>query len=137
MSSSSSLSSTVSSSSSLSSSSSSSSTKDVTMKNSDTKENKTDSTKTPPPPPVVVKKWAAVAFGALDMEKGGNDICSICRSELLLPCIKCAAEPSRNEECTVSHGSCGHSFHFHCVSRWLKTRTTCPIDDSEWDFVQF
>jgi len=23
----------------------------------------------------------------------------------------------------------------HCITRWLKTRSTCPLDDEEWDFV--
>lgn len=66
----------------------------------------------------------------------------------------------------MAWGQCGHSYHFHCITRWLRTRSTCPLgnrllvpashrrhcsfgctlltcrgcfshtDDDEWDFVQ-
>lgn len=29
--------------------------------------------------------------------------------------------------CNVAWGICGHSFHTHCISRWLKTRNSCPV----------
>ena len=76
----------------------------------------------------------AVAFWSYDIE---NDTCAICHNQLMLPCIVCEAEPHHAEDCSVAWGVCGHSYHFHCITRWLKTRSTCPLDDEEWDFVQY
>lgn len=85
-----------------------------------------------------IKKWTAVAFWSWDQT---NETCAICRNHLMEPCIDCqgkAEQPGNNEQikCPRAIGTCNHSFHLHCISTWIKTRNSCPLDSGEWSLKE-
>ena len=81
-----------------------------------------------------IKKWTAVATWAWDLP---TENCAICRNNISDLCIECQGQPGNAAgECNVAWGQCNHAFHHHCISRWLKNRPVCPIDDREWEMSE-
>merc|ERR1712178_370759 len=86
-------------------------------------------------PRFVVKKWNAVTFWSWDI---CTDTCAICRNKLYEPSIEAQANPGLADDAgySIAWGCCGHVFHLDCISRWLKTRSVCPLCNREWEFAK-
>jgi len=73
-----------------------------------------------------VKRWNAVAVWSWSI---CTDTCAICRNSLHEPSIEYQANPSSASEegLSIAWGNCGHVFHLDCISKWLRTRSNCPL----------
>ena len=80
-----------------------------------------------------VKKWNGVALWSWEVS---IDNCAVCRNQIMTSCIECQANERLivTDEYEIAWGSCNHAFHFHCISRWLKQREVCPLDDRQWEY---
>mmetsp|Transcript_18738 Transcript_18738/g.47642 ORF Transcript_18738/g.47642 Transcript_18738/m.47642 type:complete len:86 (-) Transcript_18738:478-735(-) len=78
------------------------------------------------------RKAPSKSLAALEVDPTAK--CAICRNLLTDLCIECAANESESE-CLRTKGECDHIFHSHCMNRWLKNRSTCPLDNCEWQIA--
>ncbi|CAG4965039.1 unnamed protein product [Colias eurytheme] len=51
-------------------------------------------------------------------------------------CLRCQGESKKDsygkQDCVVVWGECNHSFHFCCMSLWVKQNNRCPLCQQEW-----
>ncbi|XP_046988973.1 RING-box protein 2 [Schistocerca americana] len=55
-------------------------------------------------------------------------------------CLRCQAESKQDsrqgragqQDCVVVWGECNHSFHYCCMSLWVKQNNRCPLCQQEW-----
>lgn len=73
-----------------------------------------------------LSQWNAVAVWSWSI---CTDTCAICRNSLHEPSIEYQANPSAASEegLSIAWGNCGHVFHLDCISKWLRTRSNCPL----------
>lgn len=85
-----------------------------------------------------VKKWIGVAMWTFNNDV---ELCAVCRNLIVDPCIECQSNCSSvtgesDSDCKVAWGVCNHAYHFHCVSKWLKKHSTCPLDNTQWELLR-
>ncbi|KAK2596823.1 hypothetical protein N8I77_012716 [Diaporthe amygdali] len=74
---------------------------------------------------VKIKKWAAVATWRWDIPE--DDVCGICQIHFDGSCPSCRFP---GDDCELLSGKCGHNFHKHCISQWIRqesARGQCPM----------
>lgn len=100
----------------------------TTAKTTNEDQTSADQTGTPtqkPNPKVFLKKFCPVY---VIKSRGDVTDCAICRNQLHEVCIRCQANGiSDPSNCVVVEGVCGHKFHNHCISEWLKHSPRCPV----------
>ncbi|OMJ24207.1 Anaphase-promoting complex subunit 11 [Smittium culicis] len=77
-----------------------------------------------------INKLSATAFWNWDVKS--KDICGICRLEYESSCPECLYPGT---SCPIQSGSCGHTFHDHCINKWLTSENStniCPMDRTVW-----
>ena len=66
------------------------------------------------------------------------DNCAICKNHIMEPCIDCqASQISNADECNQAWGACNHVFHIHCIQKWTKNHSTCPLCARDWELTKY
>ncbi|TMS35211.1 hypothetical protein L596_002660 [Steinernema carpocapsae] len=62
-----------------------------------------------------------------------DDNCGICLQVFEACCVECKLP---GDKCPLVEGRCKHSFHVHCINKWIRThgggRGQCPLCRQEW-----
>ncbi len=86
-----------------------------------------------------VKVKEVTLVGVWKWKAGDQETCAICKNLLIQSCEECATKESLNNKeivCEIVWGQCNHAFHDHCISKWVKTKNTCPLDHKTWERQQ-
>ncbi|GJQ15701.1 hypothetical protein GpartN1_g7492.t1 [Galdieria partita] len=60
-----------------------------------------------------------------------DETCGICQMPFDGCCPDCKIP---GDDCPIVWGPCEHSFHLHCILKWLNSRQHCPLCRREWHF---
>ncbi|CAH2449920.1 Anaphase-promoting complex subunit 11 [Komagataella phaffii CBS 7435] len=74
---------------------------------------------------VTIQNWHSIFAWHWDVP--GDEVCGICRVAFDGTCPVCKFP---GDQCPIAIGSCHHSFHMHCILKWLDTDTSkglCPM----------
>ncbi|KAH0940059.1 hypothetical protein HID58_007520, partial [Brassica napus] len=77
--------------------------------------------------------WHAVASWTWDAQ---DETCGICRMPFDGCCPDCKLP---GDDCPLIWGACNHSFHLHCILKWVNSQTSqahCPMCRREWQFKE-
>ncbi|XP_020276105.1 anaphase-promoting complex subunit 11 isoform X1 [Asparagus officinalis] len=80
---------------------------------------------------VKILNWHAVASWTWDAQ---DETCGICRMAFDGCCPDCKFP---GDDCPLIWGACNHSFHLHCILKWVNSQTSqphCPMCRREWQF---
>ncbi|CAI8047291.1 Anaphase-promoting complex subunit 11 [Geodia barretti] len=95
----------------------------------------TSSASSPPQFRVKFKKWWAVAVWKWITPNDETE-CGICRLPFEGCCPDCKFP---GDDCALVSGQCRHSFHLHCIQKWLEAQQMqqqCPMCRQEWQFSE-
>ncbi|RID76617.1 hypothetical protein BRARA_B03580, partial [Brassica rapa] len=82
---------------------------------------------------LVSTRWHAVASWTWDAQ---DETCGICRMPFDGCCPDCKLP---GDDCPLIWGACNHSFHLHCILKWVNSQTSqahCPMCRREWQFKE-
>jgi RING-box protein 1 len=75
--------------------------------------------------------WNATALWDLKVE---NNICILCRNNIMDVCVSCS---SKNiSECNIVTSTCNCVVHHHCIANYNKGNPNCPKHTSvKWEYI--
>jgi hypothetical protein len=69
-----------------------------------------------------------------EFKRKWGEPCPICRQKLYELCFHCLGEPSIViGSCRISKGTCGHTFHSHCMQYRRSNTSKCVMCGEDWD----